>query len=300
MAGSLERLRTFLSVYRSGSLTAAARRLHMSQPAISKHLHALETERGRALFIRGARGVTPTQDGHALAREVGPHLDALEGVAGAHAEEAQAPIVHFGGPPDLLAIKVLPTLAPLVAGGAIRLRCLTGVAEPVLDHLAEGALDLAIASRPLRRAGIRIEPLFEESLVLVGNAAWAARLPASVIDADPAAALAGVPLVAFDEELPLLRRYWREVLDSELDAAAAAVLPDLRGVVRAVSAGAGVTVVPRYLAEDALRRGELRELHVPPALPRNPIGLAYRPPALRRAGVGAVRERLRRAARAWN
>lgn len=299
MAGALTHLQTFLAVYRSGSLTAAARRLHLTQPAVSKHLHALEVRRGRALFVRGPRGVTPTQEGHALAREIGPHLDALEGVAGREPAE-DAPVVHFGGPPDLLALKVLPALAPLLAGGALRVRCLTGVAEPVLEQLADDHIDLAIASRPLRRRGLRIDPLFEESLVLVGNSAWAARLPAAALDADPRATLAGVPLLAFDEELPLLRRYWREVLAADLDAAAALTLPDLRGVVGATVAGAGIAVVPRYIAADALRRGELRELHRPPTLPRNPIGLAYRPPALRRPGVETVKALLLDAAHGWD
>lgn len=299
MAAPLSHLQTFLVVYRSGSLTAAARQLHLSQPAVSKHLHALEVQRGRPLFVRGPRGVTATQDGHALAREIGPHLDALEGVAG-RTDADEAPVVHLGGPPDLLALKVLPALAPLIAGGAIRVRCLTGIAEPVLDQLAADTLDLAIASRPLRRRGIQIEPLFEESLILAGNPAWAARLPAASLDAEPLAALAEVPLLAFDEELPLLRRYWREVLRAELDAAAALTFPDLRGVLQATVAGAGISVLPRYIAEDALRRGDLRELHRPPRLPRNPIGLAYRPPALRRPGVELVRELLLRSSSTWS
>lgn len=299
MAGPLSHLQTFLVVYRSGSLTAAARQLHLSQPAVSKHLHALEVQRGRPLFVRGPRGVTATQDGHALAREVGPHLDALEGVGG-RTDPDEVPVVHFGGPPDLLALKILPALAPLIAHGSLRVRCLTGVAEPVLDQLAADTLDLAIASRPLRRRGIRIDPLFEEALVLTGNPAWAARLPADSIDAEPSATLAGVPLLAFDEELPLLRRYWREVLGADLDAAAALTFPDLRGVLEATVAGAGVSVLPRYIAEGALRRGDLRELHRPARLPRNPIGLAYRPPALRRPGVETVRTLLLRGATTWD
>lgn len=299
MAAPLSHLQTFLVVYRSGSLTAAASRLHLSQPAVSKHLHALEVQRGRPLFVRGPRGVTATQEGHALAREIGPHLDALEGVAG-RAEPGDTAVIHLGGPPDLLALRILPALAPLVAGGSIRVRCLTGIAEPVLDQLAADTLDLAIASRPLRRRGIRIEPLFEESLVLAGNPAWAARLPAASLDAEPLAALAGVPLLAFDEELPLLRRYWREVLNADLDATAALTLPDLRGVLQATIAGAGVSVLPRYVAEEALRRGDLRELHHPPRLPRNPIGLAYRPPALRRPGIERVKALLLSASRLWS
>ena len=157
-----------------------------------------------------------------------------------------------------------------------------------------------MAARPLRRPGGRLEPLFTETLVLVGNPAWAARLPAAALDADPLAVLAGVPLVAFDEELPLLRRYWREVFGAEVSDGAAVTLPDFRGVVRAVAAGAGVSVVPRYVAAGAIGRGELLELHAPQRLPRNPIALAWRPPALRRPGVETVRAIVRAAAAGWD
>ncbi len=135
MAGSLDLLRTFLAVYRAGSLTAAAAQLHLSQPAVSKQLHALEQQRGRPLFVRGARGVVPTHEAHVLARDVGPHLDALEAVAVASAD-APAATVHFGGPADLLALKVAPALAPAAARGELRLRLSTGIAETVLDRLA--------------------------------------------------------------------------------------------------------------------------------------------------------------------
>ncbi len=299
MAGSLELLRAFLAVYRAGSLTAAAAQLHLSQPAVSKQLHALEQQRGRPLFVRGARGVVPTHEAHVLARDVGPHLDALEAVAVTSAA-APAATVHFGGPADLLALKVAPALAPLAAGGELRLRLSTGIAEPVLDRLAADELDLAIASRPLRRRGIRLEPLFEETLVLVGNPAWAARLPASALDGEPLTALADVPLLAFDDDLPLLRRYWEEVFGAELEASAALALPDFRGVEAAAVAGAGVTVLPRYVAAPAIARGDLLPLHAPPRLPRNPIALAYRPPALRRPGVERVRAAIVRAATGWD
>ncbi|MDW5598397.1 LysR family transcriptional regulator [Conexibacter stalactiti] len=291
-------MRIFLAVYRSGSVTAAAAQLHLSQPAVSKQLRALELESGRPLFVRGPRGVVPTQEADRLAREVGPHLDALEGATARLVGRGTDATVHVGGPADLLSIAVAPALA--AAPGAPRLRLHTGVADEVLDRLAADELDIAVAARPLRRPGVRQEPLFTETLVLVGNPAWAARLPAATLDAAPLAALADVPLVAFDEELPLLRRYWREVFGASLDAGAAVTLPDFRGVVRTVSAGAGVSVVPRYVAAGAIGRGELVELHAPSRRPRNPIALAFRPPALGRPGVEMVRALLRAAAAGWD
>jgi DNA-binding transcriptional LysR family regulator len=60
MAPSLDLLRTFLAVYREGSLTRAAQRLSLSQPAVTGQLKTLEAELGRPLFTRLPRGVEPT------------------------------------------------------------------------------------------------------------------------------------------------------------------------------------------------------------------------------------------------
>jgi DNA-binding transcriptional LysR family regulator len=112
-----------------------------------------------------------------------------------------------------------------------------------------------------RRRGLRAEPLCDEEFVLVGAE-----------DADPTRA----PLVAYAENLPILRRYWRTVFGSRLTREAAFVVPDLRGVLTAVAAGAGVSVLPRYLCEEALADGSVRELVSPAEPPINTLFLAWR------------------------
>ncbi len=81
--------------------------------------------------------------------------------------------------------------------------------------------------------------------------------------------LSGVPLVAYAEDLPILRRYWRHVFRTRLTARPAVVVPDLRGVLAAVVAGAGATVLPRYLCEAELASGALVELLTPEDPPIN-------------------------------
>src|SRR4051812_47398201 len=61
-------LRDFIAVADTGSVRAAARRLRLSQGAISKNLLALERELGVALLVRSARGVEPTDFGKILLR----------------------------------------------------------------------------------------------------------------------------------------------------------------------------------------------------------------------------------------
>ncbi len=74
---NLLQLRVFDTVVRAGSVTAAASRLHVSQPAVTGHLKALEDRYDVALFRREGRRLVPTALGHELA-EVSGRLFALE------------------------------------------------------------------------------------------------------------------------------------------------------------------------------------------------------------------------------
>ena len=56
----LTKLRHFLAVLETGSLGDAARRLNISQPALSKSIQSLEQSIGGPLFMRSPRGMTPT------------------------------------------------------------------------------------------------------------------------------------------------------------------------------------------------------------------------------------------------
>ena len=59
----LEQITYFLSVAEHGNITAAAKSLYISQPALSKQITLLEQEVGLPLFERQARGVVLTQAG---------------------------------------------------------------------------------------------------------------------------------------------------------------------------------------------------------------------------------------------
>ena len=78
---NLTQLRVFDAVIRSGSVTAAARRLHVTQPAVTNHLKALEDHYDVSLFRRQGRSLRATRLGHDLA-DISGRLFALEEQAG--------------------------------------------------------------------------------------------------------------------------------------------------------------------------------------------------------------------------
>ena len=76
----LRQVRLFLAAAEEGSITAAARRMNLTQPALSRQIKALEEELGVELFTRGAHSVALTPAGRVLAEEGGKLLDRAERV----------------------------------------------------------------------------------------------------------------------------------------------------------------------------------------------------------------------------
>jgi DNA-binding transcriptional LysR family regulator len=263
---SLDLLRTFLAVYRCGSVSAAAGLLGLAQPTVTAHVKTLEIDLGRPLFQRGPRGMTPTPAADHLAARIGPALDNLEQTVQHDLlgpDETFSRTVHLGGPAELVSARVLPSLAGLVGSG-LRLRVNPGLPEQLLADLTAGGLDLVISTVRPRRRGLRVDALTDEEFALVAAPSWTAA------DIDRA------PLIAYAENLPILRRYWRSVFDTRLTRTPAVVVPDLRGVLAIVIAGAGITVLPTYLCADELADGRVRRLHEPDIPPINTLFLAGR------------------------
>ncbi|MFJ8328296.1 LysR family transcriptional regulator [Streptomyces anulatus] len=294
----LNLLRTFLAVYRSGSFTAAAGLLGLSQPTVTAQIRSLERQTGRELFERLPRGVAPSSVAHDLAARVAAPLDALAAVTGhdATADQRAAP-VHLAGPAELLCTRVLPALAPLATEG-VRLRITPGLTDPLLDELRAGRHDLVIATYRPRGRALTAVPLLDEEFVLVAAPAWADRVKGRIAQEGPAA-LHAVPLVTYAEDVPIARRYWRHVFGTRLSCPAAVTVPDLRGVLAAVTAGAGFTVLPRYLCHDELTSGALVPLHEPDDPPINTGYLVQRPGRPDNPDVTRVHDLLMVTGRTW-
>ncbi|MEU3184894.1 LysR family transcriptional regulator [Streptomyces sp. NPDC006923] len=292
-------LRTFVTVHRAGSFTRAAALLGLSQPAVTGQIRTLERQLGRPLFLRQARGVTPTTIGDELAHRAAPHLDALIEIAETGLdEESGARTLHLAGPPEFTSLRALPALAPLTAQGLALRTSFFGNAEETLEGLAAGHHDLAIATARPRGGLLTATPLCDEEHVLVAAPRWAARLGHNVLR-EGHVVLEHLPVVEVHESLPFVSRYWAAVFDTRPAAAATVIAPDLRAVLECTAAGAGLAVLPRYLCEAALERGEVVALLDPPVPPLRTYFLVVRAGTLSLPPVARAHEWLLRAAVDW-
>lgn len=172
---------------------------------------------------------------------------------------APARPLRLAGPPEFTTTCVLPALGPLVAAGMHLKVNLGRPAEDLLAGLAADRYDLAV-STIAPEGDFHVAPLFREEFVLVGTARWSGALP-------------GAPLLAYASDLPVIRSYWKKAYGTPPPRPTVTV-PDLRGVLALAAAGAGVTVLPRYLCHRELSEGVLVELDDPAGTPVNQIYLA--------------------------
>lgn len=274
---SLDLWEAFVHAHRERSISGAARRLDLSQPAVTARVRRLEEELGATLFERSRAGLVPTSQADALAGRITPLLDRLRRAVSVEPTMGPASI-RIGGAADVMSARMVPALGPLIRDG-LDLAVTTGLAPDLLDALAADRLDLVVSSIRPSDDGLRSTALVDEEFVLVAAPALAVHVDAAALDKDPVRALASIPLLAFSPELPIIRRYWLTEFEERPTNRIALVLPDLRGILRAVIAGIGASVLPRYLADGALADGTVVRLHEPRFGPLNTLWLVTRPDA---------------------
>ncbi|MEV6541173.1 LysR family transcriptional regulator [Streptomyces sp. NPDC051665] len=295
-------LRTFVTVHRAGSFTRAAALLGLSQPAVTSQIRTLERQLGRPLFLRQARGVTPTTMGDELAHKAAPHLDALVEIAETGPDnDASLRTLHLAGPPEFTAERALPALTELTGddGQGFALRASFGNAEETLEGLAAGHHDLAISTARPRGALLTATTLCDEEHVLVAAPHRAEQIGSAKLGPKDTPVPDDLPVIEVHESLPFVSRYWASVFDSRPAAPGTVIVPDLRAVLACAIAGAGLAVLPRYLCALALKRGEVVPLHEPAIPPLRTYFLVVRTGTLAMPHIARAHEWLQRAAAHW-
>lgn len=270
---TLDQLRTFLVVYRGGSFSDAARQLAVSQPTVTNHIGVLERWFGKSLFTRNASGVEPTLQAHELASELADPLDRIDRFfAGEQSELAVLRTVSVGGPREFITLCVLPALRQ-DAGRMPNLDFRFGQSKTLLEELEAGRIDFVISTIRPRNPEVVAWPLADEEF-------WLVAAPERAVSTDSLAALSAAPMVAFNGELAIIRRYWNTVFGAEPKFDPAVVLPDLMAVKTAVVHGLGITVLPSYLVRDEVSDGRLVKLMGDEESMINTVFLAAQKPAL--------------------
>lgn len=187
----LRQLADFLAIVECGSIRAAARRLGVSQPAITRSLRRLETDLGAHLLQRTPQGILLTPRGRAFFGRVR--------VAHAELQKAQDEVKTGAVSEGTVTFGVGPTVGSLVVPRAvasfrsqyprIQVRILEGLSQHLAPLVRDGTLDFAVGARPQDKkdSALTMKPLFTQELVIAarkGHALRAARSLKELADAE--------------------------------------------------------------------------------------------------------------------
>lgn len=263
----IRQLKTFLHVAELGSVSKAAQRLRIAQPALSRQLGQLEEELKVALFTRHGRGMVLTHAGETLRDRAASILKQLEETRLELASESEVlrGRVAFGMPPSVaeaLAGRLIETF--LTQYPEVSLRFVTASSGYLLDWLHGGEIDLAVLHAGEETTNIEVSPLLAEELFLITAAG------------DPAAAR---PAIGFAEvaqrrlllsgphqglRLLLEKEAQRQGLELDILLEADA-LPVVR---RLVAQGTGATILPIEAVRQEVEAGRLIAIPLEPKLSR--------------------------------
>ena len=168
----LQQLAIFEKVIATGSILAASRELHMTQPAVSKSIHELEGHFDQALFTRGKRGVRLTEFGELLQRHAQSLLAELRFLA----DDANAWGTGVSG--QVVVGTLISASARLLPKAVVRMRetapnvivtVRVGSNDVLFPELARGQVDVVVGLLPGESPGPALThvPLYDETLCAV-------------------------------------------------------------------------------------------------------------------------------------
>lgn len=170
----LNQIHDFLTALDCASIRSAARRLGVSQPAVTKSIRMLESELGTELLHRTSGGVTPTAAGRAFAARarVAQHElnQGREEVSAVSGNKSASLSVGIGSAPAaLFAVEAISRYR--VQRPDDRIRIIEGAGQALLPLVRDATIDVAIAQRvkPQDAPGLKYRPLLRTRLVVVGR-----------------------------------------------------------------------------------------------------------------------------------
>ena len=256
---NLHHLRLFRAVARDGTLTSAARALHISQSAVSAQIKALEASLGHDLFERRGRNLVLSEAGKIALDHAEEIFRTAENLAAAlkHADSKRR-VLRIGALATLSRNFQIALLEPLIRRDDVEVVLRSGTQDALLRGLAAQSFDIVLTNLiPARDAAspYLVQVLADQPVSLVGRPGRFADR-----DLDLAQLLASEPLI-----LPTPESSLRAGFDALLERLGivpriAAEADDMAMLRLLARADAGVAVIPPIVVKDELASGMLKEL----------------------------------------
>lgn len=285
----IAQLRTLVHVAELGSVSRAAERLGIAQPALSRQIRLMEAELNAPLFVRHGRGMTMTALGQRLLDPAGAILSGMDQIRqlAAGADSSFTGKVRIGMTPTVAEVAAVPLIRALRhAHPQLSLSITTAFSGHLLEWLKRNDLDCCVTYQVDNGALVRTRAVLDEKLLLVGNAASAFAMSTP----HEFASLANRKLI-----LPSPAHGLRSILDACAQRAGITLAPalevdSLSATVDLVLEGFGATILPLAPIHRWVSGGELTVAPLADPAPVRKVMMGYpldRPtaPAARFAGT---------------
>lgn len=276
---NLRHIEIFHAVYVTGSVSAAARALNISQPSVSKTLRHAETMLGFALFQRTNNRLVATEDAHALFGDVADIQERVRALreAGRNLRAGAGATLRISALPSL-ALGALPSAVArfLKIHPQVRFDLQTVHHDDVLRKLYERETDIAIAAEVPRGAPLGQIWLGEGELVVLYREDDIPDAPPRIELSD----LVGHPFITLAASGPIGQLFSAELERLAIDLGEVASARTFYIAAALVRAGVGLTVVDSFTAEASLAPGlAMRSLKPPLTFDLHAMHLPDRPPS---------------------
>ncbi len=291
MDWNLSNLRTFLTVARHQGISRALNDLHLTQPAVSRQIHALEDALGTHLFVRKGRILALTEAGQILQQyairsfqlltEAREEIDGLKGLIRGHLRISAASTVGIYMIPDVLG--VFKSRYP-----GIEIRLNISNKEEVLRNVRAGTADIGFVGPPVPESELAVDTYLEDDLVLIVS---------------PQHRLASLDTVTSrilteTEDVFILREHGsgtREILEEELRRAGVSLrhameLGSTEAIKKTVAANLGLSIVSTRAVALEVMLGHLCTVRISDLNLRRSIYMLY----LRNTPLSSAAEGFRR------
>jgi DNA-binding transcriptional LysR family regulator len=253
----IRQLRAFIAIAESGTFTAGAVRVHVTQAAISMQIRQLETEIGAKVFVRAPRHVILTEAGENLlhrARQIlREHDAALEEIAElAGAERGR---LRIGSASAMVLTDQLPRVLKELRKQHPRaeISVMSGTSESLVEQIVAGELDIAFVSLPVDVRGIQTERLSEDQLVAIASPRHKLAKQKTI----SAYMLAGEKLILGERGGNTRRLIDQFFAHAGVSLKVAMELSRQAAIRRMVEEDMGVGIVPLQSVKDEVERGKL-------------------------------------------
>jgi DNA-binding transcriptional LysR family regulator len=253
----IRQLRAFLAIAETGTFTAAAERVHVTQAAISMQIRQLERETGAKLFVRAPRRVILTEAGEKLLdraqlilREYDAALEELAALTGA--EKGR---LRIGSASAMVSADPLPQILKELkkTHPGVETSVASGTSAELVQRILSGELDAAFVSLPVDARGIQTEVLSEDSLVAIASPRH--RLGKQKVVS--AYALAGEKLILGERGGNTRRLIDQFFAHAGVTLKVTMELSRLAAIKRMVEEDMGVGIVPLQSVRDEVAKGSL-------------------------------------------